>query len=316
MAQVSQTKQAKEDAVAAGKVAPPTTALEVVPKIKANALSLDIGPKVIAIFDRSAQEQDKGHELLNSAQGKKYEGMSLLTQGIMKAAMNDQTIKLSDAFSGDRKKMEHLMKQLGLALGFREVQTQKDGDKNVERVVVAKAVAKYFPGPNEDTKSPEYQRKNTFRANFGTTVKNCAQAAEGLILSKATVKFDADNGTLRLSGPKIKEHFGADDVLLNENASQKGKEKDAQLAHRPSFTEIRALAGEEHGAAVHRGTNTRGTQVGATAPKAVDPEAALVSLCHMLIQSIGKFDGPVPVKVREAFGQVVNTINEKMKETA
>ena len=299
----------KEDAPAKA----PATALEVVPKIKAGALSLDIGPKVIAIFDRSAQEQDKGHELLSSAQGKKYEGMSLLTQGILKAAAGDTSIKLSDAFSGDRKKMEHLMKQLGLALGFREVQSQKDGDKVVERVVVAKGVAKYFPGPNEDTKSAEYQRKNTFRANFGTTVKNCAQVAEGLMLSKATVQYDADNKTLRLSGPKVKEHFGADDVLLNENASQKGK--DAPLAHRPSFTEIRAIAGEAHDAAVHRGTNTRGTTVGASTAKPVDPETALVSLAHTLIGAIGKFDGPASVKVREALGQVVNTINEKLKQT-
>jgi hypothetical protein len=312
MAQVSQTKAAKEELAATGKTA---TALEIVPKIKANALSLDIGPKVIAIFDRSAQEQDKGHELLNAAQGKKYEGMSLLTQGIMKAAQGDTSIKLADAFSGDRKKMEHLMKQLGLALGFREISTQKDGDKVVERVVVAKSVAKYFPGANEDTKSAEYQRKNTFRANFGTTVKNCAQAAEGLMLSKANVTFDKDAGTLRLSGPKVKEHFGADDVLLNENASQKGKDKDKQLAHRPSFTEIRALAGEAHDVAVHRGTNTRGTTVGAAAPKPVDPEAALISLAHMFIGGIGKLEGPASVKVREALGQVVNTINEKLKQT-
>jgi hypothetical protein len=310
MAQVSQTKAAKEALAATGTTA---TALEIVPKIKSGALSLDVGPKVIAIFDRSAQEQDKGHELLNSAQGKKYEGMSMLTQGIVKAAQNDASIKLADAFSGDRKKMEHLMKQIGLALGFREIQSQKDGDKVVERVVVAKAVAKYFPGPNEDTKSAEYQRKNTFRANFGTTVKSCAQVAEGLLLSKADVKYDADAKTLRLSGPKIKEHFGADDVLLNENASQKGK--DAPLAHRPSFTEIKAIAGAAHDVAVHRGTNTRGTQIGATAPKAVDPEAALISLAHMFIQAIGKMEGGGSVKVREAFGQVVNTINEKLKQT-
>lgn len=313
MAQVTQTKAAKDEAVASGKVAAPKTALEIVPKIKANALSLDIGPKVIEIFNKSAIEQDRGHELLNSAQGKKYEGMSLLTQGILKAASADTSIDLSAAFSGDKKKMEHLTKQIGLALGFREVQTQKDGDKSVERVVIAKSVAKYFPGPNEDTKSAEYQRKNTFRANFSTTVKHCAQAAEGLKLSEAKVTFDSANGTLRLSGPKVKEHFGADDVLLNENASQKGK--DAPLAHRPSFTEIRALAGEEHDAAVHRGSNTRGTTVGASAPKPVDPEAALVSLAHTLIGAIGKYEGPVPVKVREALAQVVNTISEKLKET-
>jgi hypothetical protein len=307
MAQVSQTKAAKD------KIADKQQ-LEVVPKINSKALSLDIGPKVIGILDRSLQEQGKGMDLLNSAQGKKYEAMSLLTLGIVKAALADQTIKLSASFSGERKEMETLSKQIGLALGFREVVSTVDGDKQVQRVVIAKTVAKYFPGAGEDTKSAEYQRKNTFRANFATTVKTCAQAAEGIILSKAKAEFDAAEGTLRLTGPKVKEIFGADDVLLNENASQKGK--DAPLASKPSFTAIRALAGEAHDSPVHRGTNTRGTTIGASAPKQVDPEMALISLAHTLISAIGKMEGDLSVKVREALSQVQNTIHQAIGSKA
>lgn len=289
-------------------------ALDIVPKINSKALSLDVGPKVIGILDRSLQEQGKGMDLLSSAQGKKYEAMSLLTLGIVKAAIADNTIKLGAAFSGDRKEMETLSKQIGLALGFREVVTTVDKDKQVQRVVIAKAVSKYFPGAGEDTKSTEYQRKNTFRANFATTVKTCAQAAEGIILSKAKAEFDAAEGTLRLTGPKVKEVFGADEVLLNENASQKGK--DAPLSSKPSFTAIRALAGEAHDAPVHRGTNTRGTAIGASAPKQVDPETAIVSLAHTLISAIGKYEGEMSMKVREALGQVQNTIAMRLSNKA
>lgn len=302
MAQVSQTKAAKE-AIA------DKQALDIVPKIKAGALSVDIGPKVAAILDRSLTDADESLRLEMAARGKKYEAMSLLTQGIVKAALADNTINLAAAFSGERKQMESLMKQLGIALGFREVVTVKDGDKEVQRVVVAKAVAKYFPNANDDTKSAEYARKNTFRANFATSVKTAAQAAEGLILSKAKFEFDSKEGTLRLTGPKVKELFGQDSVLLNENASQHGDDK--KLSQKPSFTAIRALAGEAHDAPVHRGTNTRGTTIGASEAKPVDPDTNLISLAHMLIQGIGKYEGPFSAKVREAMDQVVNTIKAK-----
>ena len=305
MAQVSQTKAAKEELQASGKA---VKALEIVPKINQKALSLDVGPKVIGILDRSLNEASKALDLEMSARGKKYEAMSFMTQGILKAALNDNTIKLSAAFSGDRKLMENLTKQLGLALGFREVVTVTDGDKSVQRVVVAKSVAKYFPSATDDPKSAEAQRKNTFRANFATAVKTCAQAAEGLILAKAKVEFDDKAGTLRISGPKVKEVFGSDSVLLNESS----KQGETELTARPSFTAIRALAGEEHDAPVHRGTNTRGAQIGASAAKQVDPETALVSLCHMLIQSIGKIEGDVTAKVREALGQVTNAIGARL----
>jgi len=286
--------------------------LEIVPKINAKALSLDVGPKVIGILDRSLNEQAKGLDMLVQANGKKYEAMSLMTLGIVKAAQADPTIKLAAAFSGDRKQMETLSKQIGLALGFREISTVMDGDKKIERVVTAKAVARYFPAAGEDTKSEDYQRKNTFRANFATTMKACAQAAEGIILAKAKAEFDVKSGTLRISGPKVKEVFGSDDILLNENASQKGKGKDEQLTVKPSFTAVRALAGDAHDAPVHRGSNTRGTTVG-SAPKVVDPETAIVSLAHTMVQALGKIEGDVTPKMKEALEGVMNAIGVKLK---
>ena len=284
----------------------PGKEVDIIPKINSKALSLDIGPKVIGILDRSMQEQEKGHDMILAAGAKKYEAMGLMVQAIVKAATADPSIKLGQAFSGDRKLMEGLNKQIGLALGFREVHTVMDGDKQVQRVVTAKSVAKYFPQAGEDTKSAEYQRKNTFRANFTTSVKAAMQAAEGIIVAGAKAQFDDKAGTLRISGPKVKEMFGQDDILLNENAKQKGK--DAELTARPSFTAIRALAGEAHDTPVHRGSNTRGS---AAAPKPIDPEMALISLAHTLVSTLGKYTEEVTPKVREALEGLRSAIGVK-----
>ena len=241
MATVQNAKQNAKSEGPATKM--PTESTDIV-KVNPKAMQVEIGPRVIGMLDRALTDADKAFDYAESAKAKKYDALANMTVGILLAAKADSSIDLSAAFSGDRKRMERLNNQLGIALGYREVVTVTDGDKAVQRVVIAKAVAKYFPGPKDDKDSSDYQRKNTFRSNFTTTVKNCAQAAEGLRVSD--IKATLSNDTLMISGPKVRELFGADDVLLNENASQKGK--DAQLASKPSFTAIRALGGEEHDA--------------------------------------------------------------------
>jgi len=278
--------------------------------VNPKAIQKDIGPMVIGMLDRALTDADKAFDYAESAKSKKYDALANMTMGILHAATHDQNIDLSAAFSGDRKRMEKLNNQLGIALGYREIVSTGDGDKNVQRVVMAKTVAKYFPSATDNKESAEFQRKNTFRSNFATTVKTCAQAAEGLRVSKIKAEVDKDGGTLRITGPKVKEIFGQDNVLLNENAGQLGKDK--QLAVKPSFTAIRALGGEEHDAPVHRGTNTRGTQIGASAPKQVDPDTALVSLCHTLVSTLGKYEGELSAKAREGLMVVTNAIGARL----
>jgi hypothetical protein len=283
-------------------------------KVNPKAMQVEVGPKVIGMLDRALTDADKAFDYAESAKSKKYDALANMTMGIFNAAKADTNIDLSAAFSGDRKRMEKLNNQLGIALGYREVTTVADGDRQVQRVVLAKSVARYFPSATENKDSPEYQRKNTFRSNFTTTVKQCAQAAEGLRQANVKAEIDEKAGTLRISGPKVKEVFGQDNVLLNENASQFGKEKDKVLTAKPSFTAIRALGGDAHDAPVHRGTNTRGTTIGASAPKPTDPDTNMVSLAHMLIQGLGKLEGPVSDKVREALGQVVNAVQARLAQ--
>ena len=283
-------------------------------KVNPKAMQVDVGPKVIGMLDRALTDADKAFDYAEQAKSKKYDALANMTMGILNAAKADTNIDLSAAFSGDRKRMEKLNNQLGIALGYREITTVADGDRQVQRVVLAKSVARYFPSATENKDSPEYQRKNTFRSNFTTTVKQCAQAAEGLRSANVKAEIDEKAGTLRISGPKVKEIFGQDGVLLNENASQFGKEKDKVLNVKPSFTAIRAIGGEEHDAPVHRGTNTRGTTIGASAPKPTDPDTNMVSLAHMLIQGLGKLEGPVSDKVREALQQVTNAVQARLAQ--
>jgi hypothetical protein len=290
---------------------PESTGSDIV-KVNPKAMQVDIGPKVIGMLDRALQEQDKAMDLVESSRAKKYDALANMTHGILNAAKADTNIDLSAAFSGDRKRMEKLNNQLGIALGWREMVTVADGDRQVQRVVMAKSVARYFPSATENKDSPDYQRKNTFRSNFTTTVKQCAQAAEGLRHANIKSEIDEKAGTLRISGPKVKEMFGQDNVLLNENASQMGKDK--VLNVKPSFTAIRAIGGEGHDAPVHRGSNTRGTTIGASAPKPTDPDTNMVSLAHMLIQGLGKLEGPVSDKVREALQQVTNAVQARLAQ--
>jgi hypothetical protein len=281
-------------------------------KVNPKAMQVEVGPKVIGMLDRALTDADKAFDYAEAAKSKKYDALANMTHGILNAAKADQNIDLSAAFSGDRKRMEKLNNQLGIALGYREVTTVADGDRQVQRVVLAKSVAKYFPSATENKDSPEYQRKNTFRSNFTTTVKQCAQAAEGLRQAGIKSEIDEKAGTLRISGPKVKEVFGQDNVLLNENASQMGKDK--ALNVKPSFTAIRALGGDAHDAPVHRGSNTRGTTIGASAPKPTDPDTNVISLAHMLISAIGKLEGDVAAKVREGLQQVTNAIQARLAQ--
>lgn len=313
MAKVKQTgKQIRAAAVADAKKPkrPPTLGTEIV-KVSKKALSVDVGPKVVAMLARANDDETKAMEALEGVKSTRYQAISMTTTAILKAAQNDPTIKLGDAFSGDTKLMGALNDKLGIALGFREVVPVVDGDKTFYRVVPSKAVAQFWPSPTDKKGTPEYDKKNTNRSNFITLVKRAAQAAEGIIVNKMTVK--ASDGTLRLSGPAVVKAFGQDDVLLNENAGQKGKDK--PLSAKPSFTAIRDLGAQAHDAAVSRGSNTRGTTRPEGAGTRVNADDAFRSMAIQMQMSLGKFEGPLTGKTKEAAESLVNALKAKLAET-
>jgi hypothetical protein len=90
----------------------------------------------------------------------------------------------------------------------------------------------------------EFFSNNTRRSNFAHRLRQCAQAAAGIIDLNASAEIDKKTGILRISGAKVADKLNGRDVLLNEREA--------------SFTWLAALAKEQRGIVAKRGSNTRG----------------------------------------------------------
>lgn len=254
--------------------------------IKASAMSVDVGPKVVMSLAKAYEDERKANEMLSGVNNRRYDLLAQMTQAIVKAGENDDSINLALVFEeGKEKDKNVLYDQVGLALGTRTIVTVGKGDKVAKRIAYAPSVAKFFPQPGENKDDPKIKAKDTFRSNFSHQVKKCIQAAAAIIEKGIEIETDRSTGTLRISGPEVMKKFGAESVLLNEKKKQdvenpkKGEAEVIELKDRPSFTAVAAMAAG--GAAVKRGTNTRGTKV-------ETPEAACVALCQALVKALPK----------------------------
>lgn len=260
----------------------------VIPKVKASAMSKDIGPLVIKGLSQAYDDETKGRELLAGSEAKKYNLLANLTQGIVKAAKADTSINLAIASGTDTKKQGYLNDQIGIALGFREVVTVGSGDKAKQRVQYAASVMQFFPMPNEDKSTTEYKRKTTMRSNFLHMVKKCQLAADGIIQNDISIKMDKESGTLLLEGPAIKKQFGAATVLLNEKQTVTDKKGvETKLTEKPSFTALAAKAKESHGGTISRHSNTRGLSA-----QMSNPGQALNALCKSMCEMLARVKEP------------------------
>lgn len=230
-----------------------------VPVIKRGALSVDVGPAVIMGFAKTKTDEDMANAMLKEVDAKRYDLLSQLTAGILKAAQNDKSIDLTVAFNKDAKAQGYLNDQLGIALGFKEVQTINPGtDKEQKRVAWSKAVAPYVLSTADEKNTDIGKRKGTVRSNFLHALKKCCQATQALIDNKINAKMDKDAGTLQLSGPAVKQIFGAPTVHLNEKQTVGTGDKAVKLTEKPSFTALAANAAEKRGSSVNRTSGTRG----------------------------------------------------------
>lgn len=282
----------------------PATAI--IPVIKKGALSVDVGPMVIAGLARVRQDEEKANEVLRSVDSKRYDLLATLTAGIVKAAKADQSIDLASAFKegADGAKAATLLNdQLGIALGFRHVVTV--GDK--QRVDYTAKVAEYFPNKTLGTESEEYKKRSTFRSNFLHTLKKCVMAACGLVERKIDMKYDKKAGTLAISGPEVKAQFGQATVLLNEKQKvTDGKGKETTLKEKPSFTAIAAKAAVAHGKQIHRGSNTRGAAGQALA----NPALALKALCAGMVKACAGIKGVPSADIKTALESAREAIDK------
>ena len=113
--------------------------------IKKSALSVDVGPRVIhAMFGMEERVGALVEELHTLRGVKRYEQLSELTLAVAKAARADNNIDLAATYSGDKKAMEKLNDQLGIALGFREVKSNVDRNGLTYEVAVTGESVRYW----------------------------------------------------------------------------------------------------------------------------------------------------------------------------
>lgn len=276
--------------------------------VTSGALSLDVGPAVIAGLAKSYEQEQKANQIMQAVESKRYDLLSQTTAAIVKAAKADDSIDLSAAFSGDTKKMNVLNDQLGLALGFREVQEATDAGGNViKRIGTAKAVAKFFPGPSDAKDSEAYKRKNTLRTNWLHTVKKCAQAASGLIETKTEFVQDKATGTLQITGPEVKKTFGQETVLLNEKVTVGEGDTVVKLTKKPSFTAVADMGAKAAGKVLEKRKDSR------VASNAVDPAVAIQTIAKSLSEACGKLKLPADDATKRALSIALTAIDKVLK---
>lgn len=317
-----QKKAATAAAVKAGKIAtdvpegkskPEGSAL--VPVIKAGALSPDVGLYAIRSLAEANKTEGEANNLLGQVKNKRKDVLALVTQAIVKAVKADNTIDVSVAFKMEPKLMNVLNAQLGLALGFRTVIKVGNGDDAKERLIYHPAVQEYFPpsGKGVDKTAEDYRMKQTTRTNFLHMLKKCAQAASGIIATKTEMKMDKEAGTLRLSGPAIKEHFGASTVLLDEKKKVGEGKKQIELNEKPSFTAMAAMGAAKAGKVmVAREQSRKNLLAAAGAGPKVDPVVAFVSIMNMAKDAVNKLPDNVTDAQKKAMEAVQNAIEVKL----
>lgn len=267
------------------------THIAVIPRLKDGALSLDVGPAAIAAMVKSDQDRGNIDKLNREIESRDFTALSMLTQGIVKAANADSQITLGAIFGEDKKAKEALYDQLMIAIGVKEVRITGEGAKARETVVFASAVKPYFPMAGEDKDSAEYKQKNTYRTNFYHSFKKCIQAGVTIQERKIKTQFDKDSGTLRISGPAVKKHFGHDNVLLNgkdkfDVSVGRGK-KEVTLNSKPSFTELGRTAASDHGKTVQTRSDSRASVTSQT------PEELVANVCKSLTSILSKLKLPL-----------------------
>lgn len=305
---------AAKAAKAKGTTNEPKEVKAVIPVIKKGALSVDVGPIVIAGLAKAYDDEDKAKQLMAGVDSKRYDLLAQLVLGIAKAAKADGSIDLkATVMSGSdgSKAMGLLNDQLGLALGFKEVKTVVKGDTKAEKIVYSEKVRHFFPMPGEDKNDAAVQRKATLRSNFVHMLKKASMTALNVIERKIDVKMDKAAGTLLISGPEVKKQFGAASVHLNEKQTVKNAKtgEEQKLTQRPSFTALATQAAIAHGKAVKTGSNTRGQ-----GQQLTNPTAALQGLSKAVVKACENIQQPndKQIEALEAMQSAIETTLAKV----
>src|SRR5258706_13533157 len=71
--------------------------------VKSGALSTEIGPMIVSGLDKTFNDEQKAHQIIDGVNAKRYDLLAKATFAIMKAAKADDSIDLASTFSDDSK---------------------------------------------------------------------------------------------------------------------------------------------------------------------------------------------------------------------
>ena len=285
-------------------------------KVNKSAMSLDVGPTVIKSLVEVSERTEELERELGSQEVRRRDALMQLMTSFVKAAQNDNGIDLSKAFSTERKEWSPQLDKLLLAIGVYQVVPVKDKagkETGRFRLDYTDSVRNFFPGSLKDKDTdPAYAKKNSVRTRFLEQCKKSAQGAQGVIARGIKIEADKKSGTLRVSGKAIKEHFGEDEVLLDEKQKviahdKQGKEKVVQLKVKPSYTALAQIGAKSIGKVLTKRPDAR------VAGGGVDPEKALINGANDLAASVNRYSGEITDAVRKALNAVVNAIATKLE---
>ena len=135
----------------------------------------------------------------------------------------------------------------------------------------------------------------------------CIQSAISIVDDGIKMTMDKQSGTLQLSGPTVKDHFGEATVLLNEKQTQQRLDKkgnvvgETKLKVKPSFTEMARRAAEAHGKQLTKRVDSR--------TATVDPAKHVADLCNMLVKALEKVENPSET-LKKALESAANAIDK------
>lgn len=280
----------------------------VVPALKPGAMSVSVGPVVLAAIGSYTQGERQIGELKRSIEQKQYEALAQMTAGIVKAAKADASIRLEGVFE-DKQAKARLNNQIYFALGLKHAITVGKEGSEKQKIVWTPEAAELIE-PNEKDPKDLATQKGTIRTNLAHMLTKCTKAAVGIIDDDIKVDTDKASGSLMLTGPAVKKHFGEASVVLNEKQTVQVKDKkgavvgEKQLLAKPSFTEIAKRAAEAHGQVHATRVDSR---IGAT----VDVNKHIIDLAGMLLKAVNALK-EVPDTVKTALESVANAIDEKL----
>lgn len=254
----------------------------VVTRLNANALSVDVGPIVLKTIASANAVIEEANAAIAAARQKQYHTLSITTEAIVKAAKADPAINLNDVFGENKAKKKHLVEQLLIALGVKEVFITEGGKATA---VYTKAAKPYFPSGTDVKDSPEYRRKRTTLQNWSHLLNKCIEAAAGVMDWQATTEYDDKKATLLIGGPSVEKHFGVEKgtkVALNEKPIEGG------TGAKPSFSELQRVAQLKRGVEkASRGRVNTGPVMGGV----TDPDKAIVSMMQSLAKALEAYKG-------------------------